>query len=99
METDRTAAHRRACATCRALLRLLSTLAAIGTWLARHALRCTGRNLAMADQWNIRTGDEVAIEGAAERIEGLLPWPTEVHFCGTSDWLGLQKHQWRLDAG
>jgi hypothetical protein len=76
-------------------LRLLSTLAAIGTLLVRHVFRRTGCNLAWADRWNVRTGDEVAAERAAERIEGLFPWPTEVHFCGTSDWLGLQKHKWQ----
>jgi hypothetical protein len=99
MEIDRTAVHRRACATCQPPLRLLRTLAAIGKLLAQRIFLCTGRNLAMADPWNVRAGGELSTEGGAEPSEGLFPWPTEVHFSGTSDWLGFQKHKWRLDAG
>jgi hypothetical protein len=99
METDRTAVHRRACATCRAPLRWLSTHAAIGRLLAQRVFRFAGCNLAIADLWNVRAGGEFSTEGGAERIEELFPWPTEVHFSGTSDWLGFQKHKWRLDAG
>ena len=114
METDRTAVHRRACATCRAPLRLLIALSAIGKSLSANGkslaaigklltqrvfFRFAGCNLAMADLWNVRAGGELSTEGGAERIEELFPWPTEVHFSGTSDWLGFQKHKWRLDAG
>jgi hypothetical protein len=55
--------------------------------------------LPTAGPWNVRAGEELSIEGGAERIEELLPWPTEAHFSGTSDWLGFQKHKWRSDAG
>jgi hypothetical protein len=121
MKTDRTAGPRRACATRRAPLRLLSALSAIGKSLSANGkslsangkslaaigklltqrvfFRFAGCNLAMADLWNVRPGGELSTEGGAERIEELFPWPTEVHFSGTSDWLGFQKHKWRLDAG
>ena len=100
MKTDRTAGPRRACATRRAPLRLLSALSAIGKLLTQRVFfRFAGCNLAMADLWNVRPGGELSTEGGAERIEELFPWPTEVHFSGTSDWLGFQKHKWRLDAG
>ena len=97
METDRTAVQRHACATCRAPLRFSNTLAAIGKLLAERIFLGTGCNL--ADPWNVRASDELSTEGGAEPDEGLFPWPTEVHFSGTSDWLGFQKHKWRLDAG
>jgi hypothetical protein len=93
METDRTAVHGRACATCGAPLHLFNALAAIGKLLAQRIF------LPTAGPWNVRAGEELSIEGGAERIEELLPWPTEAHFSGTSDWLGFQKHKWRSDAG
>ena len=80
-------------------MRLWNALAAIGNLLAQRVFRSAGCDLAMAEPWNVRAGGEFSTEGGAERIEGLFPWPTEVHFSGTSDWLGFQKHKWRSDVG